>query len=327
MGRTKLGGNRIADKSIGNNHIKDDFKLPESFLELNHPTHGHENKSAIDIIKNSNPSLVKSIDLKDIALAIIQVADARKSGLTLKNTIESKVDIEDFEVIVKAIDDAKAGNGTLKETLEKIAINLDDKLNHHIGLISHKELDDIYNEVSNARGVYTSLRERIDAAGTGSAGGTVTGNIVAMTPWTCTIALAKDQTEIDVPNAFIPGNNSLMVYDENMLLMPGVDNDYVEVSNNKIKLNYTLDEGTVIRMVGTNTGRLFDWCIRVKSSKDQMQINTVYDYTPKNNDLMVYEDGILLQENIDFIEVDNKTIRFTEALPGECNITICKRRF
>lgn len=332
--KTKLGGNRIADKSIGQNHLKEDLKIPEMNLQLNYPTHGHENKSVLDIIKNSNPSLAKSLDLVDVVLTILQVADCRPNGETLKTVIESKADGEDFATLKALIDEAMAGHTTLKEALDAFTVYLDDKLSQHIGLVSHAELDGMYSEVEVARGIFPTLGERIDYialnGGAGSGGGTTTisnPNILAMTPWNAIVTVSAGQRDIPVPNSYTVGNQSIEVWEDSLLLMPGADNDYEEVDENTIHMNYDLPEGTQLRICGTNAGRLYDWCIRYKSAEGQTDLNTIYNYKMGYEELIVFEDGLRLAIDYDYTEKDSRTITMREPLPANCNITICKRRY
>ncbi len=334
LARTQLGGNRIAPKAIKNIHLSDDLQIPEKNIKLNYATHNHENKSAIDIIKNSNPALVKELDLKDVVLTILQVAEARDAGMTLKNTIDGKASKAVVDDIVLQLTNAIGTSTSLKDAFDALKIDLDDKINLHAGVHSHNDLDVLYEDFSNAKGDYTTLTARLQnlanaiASGGGGTGGTV-GNITiqALSTWETTVTLTAGQRDISIPNPYILGNSSLMVYEGPFLMTPGSTNDYVETDNHTITLNYDLPEGTVLRLIGTNSGRLFEWIYRLESIEGQTLINTVFSFTNAFDDLVVYEDGLMLIPGVDYTEVSDHEIQMTQPLPAECNITICKRRY
>ena len=331
MARTKLGGNRLAHKSIKTEHLSDDIRIPESNIQLNHGTHNHENKVALDLIKNTNPQLVKELDLKDVVLTIMEVANAREEGLTLQNTLEGKASKAVMDELVSLVGEAVGNEVSLKAALEAIQISLDDKINSHAGVRGHKDLDILYEDISNAKGDFTTLTSKLNSlasagGGTGEAG---TGDITiqAMSTWETTIELQENQQEIILPNPYRLGDGSLMIYEGPLLLMPGSENDYTEVTGTSVLLNENLPAGTILRIIGTNAGRLYDWIYRMKSVDNQTAVDTVFSYSPGLDELVVYEDGLLLQAGEDFLEVGEHQIQMVLPMPANCNLTICKRRY
>lgn len=333
MSKTQIDGNRIADQAIESKHLKAELGIPETQLKLNFPTHNHENKSVLDMIVNTSPTLVKQMDLKDIMLTILQVSDAREQGLTLKNTLELKANESDLDKIETEIESARGNRASLGEAINSALSAVDTKISKHAGVISHKELDVMYQEIVNARGDQVTLDDRLDSiqseisntsSGQGSAGNVT---IEALTPWSASLTLANGQTLITVPNPYSVGGNSLQVFDGPMLLIPGSDNDYVETSNTSITLNYNADEGSILRIIGINSGSLFQWIYRIKSEEGQSNITIEASYKTGNDELLVYEDGLLLQSGADYVESHNNQITMNYPLLDNSIITICKRRF
>jgi hypothetical protein len=323
--RTKIGGNRIADKTIRTAHLADDFIIPERMVLLEHPTHAHPNKSVLDIIKNSNPELVKIIDLKDILLTITEVAEAREQGKTLANTIAGKAPKDVVDSFTKEVQEARGDFASLSEALRVVITEAQQIIDAHAGVKSHQELDLLYAEIQSARGIYESLGSRLDnILGGGGSGNT---NVSMITPWTFRVTLTAGQTVIDLPNSYTVGANNLQVFEGPTLLYPGSDNDYVETSPTQITLNYELPEGTELYITGTGSGRLFEWVLYMISEDNQMEINFIDTYRPGERDLMIYEDGLLLQPGNDYEEVDDRTVRMTIPFAAQSNIAVFKRRY
>lgn len=333
MSKTQIDGNRIADQAIEARHLKAGLGIPETQLKLNFPTHNHENKSVLDIIINTSPTLVKQMDLKDIMLAILQISDARQEGLTLKDTLALKANESDLSTVVSEIKDARGNRASLSEAISSVLSSVDTKISEHAGAISHKQLDEIYAEVVNARGDHLNLNDRLDsmqASINNSSSSTGTGgnvNLQALTPWNALITLTEGETSVTVPNPYEVGGNSLQVFDGPILLVPGSDKDYVEASNTSITLNYNPEAGSILRLVGSNSGSLFQWVYRIKSEEGQTAINLQASYKTNNDELMVYEDGLLLQNTLDYVETHENQITMNYPLLENSIITICKRRF
>lgn len=326
MAKTQLTGKRIAPQSILLEHFDKNIKIPEEYLQLKYDTHMHENLSALNVFYNSNPNLAKSVDIKDIYLALIEVFEARDKGVTLKKTVQDRALKSDLDAVVQEIEGFKNGSDTLEDAYKALIVKINSTMEKHEGITSHKELDIIYNEVVNARGVYNSLSERLENissnGGTGG-GGSSAGNSQA---WNAKIIVPAGERVITAPNSYSVGTNSLFVFEGPILLSPGVLNDYIEVDSNTIRLNEALDEDTEFTFMGVDNGSLYDWCIRIKSTDGQEVIPTMYKYKVGLDQLVIYEDGILLSPGVDYIEKDEYSVQMNIPLPEGCSITIAKRR-
>jgi hypothetical protein len=326
--RTKIGGNRISEKSIHTVHLADDFIIPEKMVELTHPTHAHPNKAALDIIKNTNPDIAKYVDLKDVVLTIMEVSEARAQGKTLANTLDAFADKISVDSLTKEVVDARGEYSSLSDALRIVITEAQNIIDAHAGLRSHQELDKLYTEVESARGGYDTLGARLaDILGGpgGGTGGTV--NVTMLTPWTFRVTVAADQTVIDLPNTYTVGTNNLQVFEGPILLYPGDTNDYKETSSSQITLNYEIPEGTELTIIGVNAGRMFEWVMYSISTAEQSEINFIDTYRPGERELMVYEDGLLLQPGNDYEEVSGYKIRMVIPFKAHSNIAVFKRRY
>ena len=324
MSKTKISGKRIAYNSIELEHLKDDIKIPEQYLQLRYSTHGHDNFEALNIITNSSPSLVKNLDLKDVYLAVLDLINGRDKGVSLKESFNRRALKSDMDKVLEELESFKGNNETLADVYNKIMYEIKNTMDSHDGAISHGELDSIYNEIINARGEYKSLSERFDNIKTSgdSGGGNSTTNAKV---WTASYTLPKGERIIITPNSYSVGTNGLFVYEGALLLTPGENNDYIEIDENTIRLNYSVDEDVEIKFMGVDYGSVYDWCVRLESNEGQYEFSTMYNYTPNMNQLVVYEDGMLLSPYVDYT-VDDYKIIMTEPLPEGCSITIAKRR-
>lgn len=327
MGKTQINGKRIAPQSIILEHFNKELKIPEEFLQLNYDSHMHQNLSVLDVFKNTNPNMVKELDVKDIYLSILEIDEARDKGVTLKKTIQSKALKEDLDKVIEEMTDFKGDNATLRDAYEQILLKIKNTMDSHSGITSHKELDSIYNEILNARGIYSSLSERLNntSVGDGStgSGGSSNGSVSV---WNAKTILVAGERIITTPNRYSVGTNSLFVYEGPILLSPGSKNDYVEVDENTIALNNPLTEDTEFTFMGVDTGSLYEWCIRISTTENQSVIPTMYKYKQNLDQLVVYEDGMLLASGVDYTERDEYSIVMVEPLPENCSITIAKRR-
>ena len=328
MGRTQIGGNRISPKSIETSHLSDDFVIPEKQLVLEYPTHGHTNKEVIDIFTNSNPATVTVLDVKDIVLAINEVVDARDAGKTLKNTLADKVNHNEIDNYLDEIDTARGSYSSLDEALRVIITNAQDIINGHKGIISHSELDEMYNEVRSARGIYETLNERLNSIGSGGGTGN-NGNVDVsiLTPWDYVVTLTDGQRDIELPNTYIVGANNIQVFEGPILLYEGADNDYIEISPTEIQLNYDIPDGTTLKISGVGSGRLFEWVYYTISTDGQDTIKFLDTYRPDMRELEIFEDGMLLAPNTDYVETDSRSVRLVQPFKSQSNIAIFKRRF
>lgn len=326
MARTTIPGNRLANGSIENRHLHPDFRISEDNIKFKYDPHEHKNKSTVlDILVNSIPQTLTTLDLKDILYTILEVSDAREANKTLKQTINSRASDVDVQRIVDELTEAKRGFATLNEFLLELELSIEKILANHMGAISHKDLDAMYSEVRAARDSYTSLKDRLDdiaANGGNGTGGTV--NVNMLTPWNFQTTLPAGKTIVTLTNTYEPGNTTMQVFEGPILLQAGID--YEEKSPTEIEFCTPFDEDVEIRCVGVNTGRLFEWERRVLGDGFTKKIELTDSYRPGLRELMVYEDGLLLREDEDYVETSNHIITFNTAIEVGSTVTIYKRR-
>lgn len=144
------------------------------------------------------------------------------------------------------------------------------------------------------------------------------------TTWHHVCIATKDQTVIDLPEAYIPGANMIMVHCGGLLQSIGEDLDYVEVNERQIRFNYPLDKGEEVRV--TVTTGLYNWSEIFISLRGQRRLTLTHPYVTGRNDILVYESGILLSVGNDYTEVNSRTIEFVEAPYEGTSIVVYKRR-
>lgn len=321
MAKTKLGGNQIKDFAIALKHLAKDIKIPEEMLLLNHATHEHDNKAALDVFTNTTKS-DKQIDVSEILKVILEVVNARDASLTLEQTINARALKTDMDAVINQIKEFNGNNPTMAATYTALTNAMNNLIEKHSGLITHKDLDSMYQEVVNARGIYATLSDRFN--NTTSSGGTVVQSTSDI--WRAKRIIKKGEDTITTPNSYSVGTNGLFVYEGPLLLSPGDGNDYLEVDNNTIKLLEPVEDDTEFTFTGVSKGGIYDWCVRIKSIQDQTDFNTMYRYEPGLDQLIIYLDGMLMQINEDYHEINNYSIRMTDPIEQGSVITIMKRR-
>lgn len=325
MGRTMIPGNRLATGSVENKHLHPDFKISEENIEFKFEPHEHKNLAVLNIIKNSIPQTLTVFDLKDAMYTIIEVTDARDVNKTLKQTLEGKASASELEALADEIKEASRGYATLNEFFVQFERDIDQVLANHMGAVSHQDLDAMHAEVRAARGTYMSLKDRLDDMamnGGGTGGGEITINM--LTPWSMNFVLEKGLTIVDLTNSYTPGNTTLQVFEGPILL--SADIDYTEKSPTQIEFLEPFDEDVEIRIVGVNTGRLFEWERRISGNGALTRIELLDSYRPGERELMIYEDGLLLREIEDYEETAPHVITFKHPIGTGSLVTIYKRR-
>lgn len=325
MARTVIGSKQLGSGIIKNEHLGEDLKIPEKNLQLEHPSHSHANKSALDFLTNSDPNNMKNFDIYTALLVVQDVINARDTGLSLADTVKNRADKALFDKLLEDINSAKGDYGTVAELISGIYRTIDLSIKNHSGSNSHGEIDKIVAEVKKSRGIYNSLPERLENITIGS-GGSSGGETSSSEPWIAKVIVPAGETIIETPNSFKLDSNALFVFEGPLLLTPGEENDYIELDNKTIELKYPLDEDTEFRFIGVDNNSLYEWTFNLKSTENQRVVNTMFSYVPNMNQLLVYEDGLLLNSGIDYIETDEYSIEMTQELPTGCNISISKRR-
>ena len=322
LGKTKIHGNRIAEGSISNKHLAPDFAISEENIKFNMMPHKHINKTALDIIQNSIPQTLTTIDLKDVFYTILEVTDARDVNKTLRQTLQGRVSQEEFNKLMAEIDEARRGYPDLNSFITQLLSDIDAELASHMGAIEHKDLDAMYAEVKAARGTFTSLKDRLDAGGNGTGGGSM--DVHMLTPWVTDVTLEAGKTIVELTNTYIPGNSTLQVFEGPLLMQANVD--YIELSPTQIEFLEAFEEPVSLRIIGVNTGRLFEWERRVSGDGTAQRIELLDSYRPGCRELQVYEDGVLLREEDDYVESSPHVIVFKQPIPVNSLVTIYKRR-
>lgn len=325
MARTTVPGSRIGEGSIENRHLSRNFKISEDNIEFRYEQHEHKNLPVLSVLSNSIPQTLTALDLKDVLYTIIEVSDAREVNKTLRQTLDGKATVEEINDLVREINEAKRGYSTLNEFFVQFEYDINVILNNHMGAITHRDLDSMYSEVKAARGIYVSLKERLDditANGGGAGGGAISINM--LTPWSFDMELAPGMTIVELPNSYEPGNSTLQVFDGPLLL--SADVDYKETSPTKITFLKAYEESLDLRVIGVNSGRLFEWERRVLGNGVFTRIDLPDSYRPGFRELQVYEDGLLLREDEDYTEVAPHVLEMKQAIPSGSILTIYKRR-
>lgn len=327
MNKTLIYGNRIAPQSINVGHFDKDIKIPEYYIELMNPTHSHANIDALNSIRSSNTKLVKTIDLKDIYLFMLEIIDCRPDGSSLKDTLDGKADNKTLQDLITDLNNVKGDYPTLTDSINSIVSKVQIIINKHMGETSHQELDALYTDVKDAIVGYKTLKDKLDSIGSGTGSGGTTSNITTLTPWTYYITLEENQTVIHLPNSYVLGHKNIQVFDGPILLYPGELNDYEETDTTTITLNYILPTGSELRIIGSEAGFLYEWVMYFTSSESMSLINFKDTYRPNMRELYIYEDGLLLIPGSDYEETNSNTITLLQQLPLGCNMAIFKRRY
>lgn len=327
MARTTIPGNRISSGSIKNEHLHPDFKIAEENIQFKFEPHEHANRAALDIIRNSIAQTLTTLDLKDVMYTILEVTDARDINKTLRQTLDGKATVGEINTLTEEVVIARRGYSTLNEFFVELERGLEQTIADHKGAIPHQELDAIYSEIRASRGIHDSLKDRLDSITSGGGIGTGTGgtvNINMLTPWVMDYELEAGKTIVPLTNSYTPGNSTLQVFEGPILLQSSID--YIEKSPTEIELIEAFKENVKLRIIGVNSGRLFEWERRVSGNGSVSRIDLADSYRPGQRELLIYEDGILLREEEDYVELSPNSLRFNVAIPTGSTVTIYKRR-
>jgi hypothetical protein len=121
-----------------------------------------------------------------------------------------------------------------------------------------------------------------------------------------------NQTEFILPSTYRVGSNQLKVYLNGQLLRKGSTDDYLEVSNNTVKMNYEVSVGSILEFeITTFTVDVFTITrksvVVTSTMLTQPTFTTIVPYTMGESNLRVYLNGVLLREGgtEDYTEVDD----------------------
>lgn len=323
---TTIPGSRIRLQAIKTEHLSPALKIPENLVNFSHPTHPHNNKDAIDAIRYTGSAEV--IDLRNLELLLSEVVAARKNGLNLGNTIDLKADKTAVNAISSDIDDAKGDSDSLKAAIEANGTAVTSILSDHIGAIGHDLLDKMFADYTASKAGHDSLKDYL-AAVIGEGVPTPDGDVIVnmVKPWSHEFTVVDGTLrEIAVPHPYTVGANSLEVFEGPMRMQIGATNDYVETSSTSVTFNYDLSPGTVIRFKGVEKMALYEWQEEFIAANGQREFSLMGSYNPGQQELMIFEDGMLMNSPADYIESSTKLITATMDLPTGTHVVVCKRR-
>lgn len=142
--------------------------------------------------------------------------------------------------------------------------------------------------------------------------------------WVQKVIATEGQREIKLAEAYIPSASTLQVMIHGLVQGMGEYLDYVEIDEETIRFNYDLEDGDVV--VITSIVGLYNWSETFIALRDQLTFILKNPYIVGRNDILVYENGILLQPQEDYIETNGRTINFVEPPHEGSAIIVYKRR-
>lgn len=149
-------------------------------------------------------------------------------------------------------------------------------------------------------------------------------NKYEQTTWHHVCLASQGQTVIELPEAYIPGANMIMVHCGGLLQSLGEHLDYIEQNEHQIVFNYPLEENEEVKV--TVTTGLYNWSEVFIALRGQTRFVLTHPYMTGRNDVLVYDGGILLSVNEDYNETNGRTIDFTEPPHEGSSIVVYKRR-
>lgn len=151
------------------------------------------------------------------------------------------------------------------------------------------------------------------------------GNPTIQETWKETIIIDLDETDLlTFEKTYTEGSNTLQVFENGILLNAGETGDYIEHTQNSILLNYPAeidDKFDIVCVAG-----LFSWYETFIVVLQQSIFNLKNKYNPNLDELLVYEDGMLLFSGTDYYETNNFNVTFSEPIETGSKIVIYKRR-
>lgn len=151
------------------------------------------------------------------------------------------------------------------------------------------------------------------------------GSQTTQETWKIRVEVETDaQTLIEFNKSYIPGSHVLQVFENGVLLTEGQNEDYIEKSSNSIEFNYPTDIGDKIDIVCA--AGMFQWYELFNIVTDQSIFELKNHFNINTNDLLVYEDGVMLFPGSDYIEINPRTIEMIEPVEIGSKVIIYKRR-
>jgi len=151
------------------------------------------------------------------------------------------------------------------------------------------------------------------------------GSQITQETWKIRVEVEIDaQTLIEFDKSYIPGSHVLQVFENGVLLTEGQNEDYIEKSSNSVELNYPTDIGDKIDIVCA--AGMFQWYELFNIVTDQSIFEFKNHFNINTNDLLVYEDGVMLFPGSDYTEINPRTIEMTEPVEIGSKVIVYKRR-
>lgn len=330
MSKTQITGKRIRDNTILLKHLSPDLMLSESYLNLDYPTHDHSlNKSVLDKIRYSGTKEI--VNLKDIDDLMLEIISARRFGNNLGGTIDLKADKAVVDELKQEILEAGEDGESISTVINNFKTNINSQINDHKGTVTHNQLDSMHSDYQASKNGENSLNDRLtnmeSLIGSGDGSGTMTIN--TLNQWTHFHTVSDDGTgnpvnTFTIPFDFVPNSNTIQIFEGPILLRNSVD--YLELESNQIEIISDNFIGNELRIIGTSTFSLWTWHETIELELNQAIVNLTNSYNPNQGEILVYEDGLLLRKDVDYIEKSNYEIELLEILPANSIIEVFKRR-
>lgn len=142
--------------------------------------------------------------------------------------------------------------------------------------------------------------------------------------WVQKVTALNGQREIKLNEAYIPSANMLQVMVNGLVQGMGEYLDYMEIDEETIRFNYDLEDGEVV--IITCIVGLYNWSETFIALRNQTAFVLKNPYIIDRNDILVYENGMLLLPQEDYLEVNGRTIHFVEPPHEGSTIIVYKRR-
>jgi len=132
--------------------------------------------------------------------------------------------------------------------------------------------------------------------------------------------ITNHQTELNLTNRYVLGNNSLKVFVNGIYQEIGEQNSYVEVNEHTIRFNSSLEPGdwVMIRIEGAGSATTLADHIHINREPLYGAVNGsnrtfTLKYEPRKGTEMVYKNGVLQSPGGEDYVIDGKIIVFNEA--------------
>lgn len=189
------------------------------------------------------------------------------------------------------------------------------------GVRTHEELDQVYDEIEDARGGFSSLNDRlldiISRIGTGGGGG---GTSADFSPYIYYVyeSKANGDTNIRLESGFFrKGSGELEVFRGG--LRQSLYDDYDEVDDKEVVFFEPLNVGEIVVLrvrdrfgLYSSLGFHSEYFV---TSSEQRNFTINYHFDRDGKWLEIYLNGILQSVGIDYVIVSTNRVQFKESVP------------